>query len=978
MRMQYDVFISYKSQYVKIVNAVVHLLEEEGIKCWYAPRDLDNKGAGKDYDDEIVDAITAARVVIVILCDEALESKWVKIEITQAQEKNKLIIPYVISELSVSNGLRARLQSKHWIDAYPNPERNFALLVNNVKLELNKALEGENEAPLYRTIQEIDFNYDFDYEEGGVLYQAKEYNEAIRAYLASAERGNKKAQAILCDIFYELENKIEIIADDIWDVVERLAKMNYDYAQFIMHTKYYKDFANSIISFEYLKKAIKNNDIPLAFLRLGIHYGWGMGVKQNHTLASHYYRKAEQFGCTRAYSYLGQEYRWGNEKNKIDLAKSLEYYLKGAEAGDRRSIEGLVSYYNQEIQDFNKAKEWAQKAIDLGFDEGYCLMGDTELAENDNQPNANSIKWYKEAARRDVKQAFFDLAYGYWNNDNFSEAYKFAQQGYRVHDSGSIYLLGYLNETGYNETREINYPEAWRYYKEQFERFGTGANHLGRLYMDLDYQPENFDVNDLVKFLEIGAGNNDEEALRQLVRLFSEEKYGIKNIDKIARLYKQGAELGYPEYMYKYGLSFLENSEKIFNPFIGIEWLEKAAKKQYNDAIYRLIILYQEDSYADKERLYEWLAYVIRNDICDIKILPVLLSDGENATDVDTFTDFLIRILTDLQSKQVSLSEREQISHIVKILIANHIEQKRLINVETIQICKDIIEKNDIFEWWQDKNRLHAIQVLYPKFNPTLIEYSNEYNNFEQYYRFYRASKWEYALQKQDAILTQLFAPMMGNKSYVKLLNVQDLCASGLAEYWKNGLQNFTKEYKMLCERFQRHPIICKETLEYRETIPYFASTLAQEIKKQGLRCLLSLDSNFKSLQINVINIPDEQILTIAEKCSDELIQSFLISFVEIMIEADEILMNNYYTYKYYTESNYQKLSEQLNNYVDCLEKNHIEHSFPKYTPEKASQIFLSAPVTQVEEDFDKLLNVLISKPMSEHFNDLEDYDFDE
>lgn len=121
----HDVFISYKSQYVDIVKAISHVLEEENIRCWYAPRDLDSRSAGVDYDDAIFRAISACRVVVVVLTDEALESEWVKTEIAQAQNKRKLIIPYVVGKITCENGLLMRLQQKHWIDAYPNPERKF-------------------------------------------------------------------------------------------------------------------------------------------------------------------------------------------------------------------------------------------------------------------------------------------------------------------------------------------------------------------------------------------------------------------------------------------------------------------------------------------------------------------------------------------------------------------------------------------------------------------------------------------------------------------------------------------------------------------------------------------------------------------------------------------------------------------------------------------------------------------------------------
>lgn len=85
--MQYDVFISYKSKYVDIVKAIAHTLESEKIRCWYAPRDLDMRSAGKNYDDVIVETISNCKIVVVVLCNEALTSEWVQMEINQAQKK---------------------------------------------------------------------------------------------------------------------------------------------------------------------------------------------------------------------------------------------------------------------------------------------------------------------------------------------------------------------------------------------------------------------------------------------------------------------------------------------------------------------------------------------------------------------------------------------------------------------------------------------------------------------------------------------------------------------------------------------------------------------------------------------------------------------------------------------------------------------------------------------------------------------------
>ena len=51
------------------------MLEEENIRCWYAPRDLDSRSAGVDYDDAIYRAISACRVVVVVLTDEGIKEQ---------------------------------------------------------------------------------------------------------------------------------------------------------------------------------------------------------------------------------------------------------------------------------------------------------------------------------------------------------------------------------------------------------------------------------------------------------------------------------------------------------------------------------------------------------------------------------------------------------------------------------------------------------------------------------------------------------------------------------------------------------------------------------------------------------------------------------------------------------------------------------------------------------------------------------------
>ena len=133
MLMAHNLFISHEDSSLPFVEKMAKMFEQNDVFCWYAPRDLDQSSAGKEYDDELVMAIHEAEAVVVILNDLALKSIWVKREVSQAEKQGKMIYPFVRSELTINNGLLMRLEDKHLITAYPDPESKLPVLLNNVR-----------------------------------------------------------------------------------------------------------------------------------------------------------------------------------------------------------------------------------------------------------------------------------------------------------------------------------------------------------------------------------------------------------------------------------------------------------------------------------------------------------------------------------------------------------------------------------------------------------------------------------------------------------------------------------------------------------------------------------------------------------------------------------------------------------------------------------------------------------------------------
>ena len=131
--MPHDIFISYSSQNKEAADAICHVLEEKGIRCWIAPRNIPG---GSQYGDVIDNAIKSCRIVIVVFSEPAAASPWVTGELNVAFEEQKTIIPFRIDQTPLSGQTRVMLNQKHWIDAYPDYKTKFDDLIDAVMLAL--------------------------------------------------------------------------------------------------------------------------------------------------------------------------------------------------------------------------------------------------------------------------------------------------------------------------------------------------------------------------------------------------------------------------------------------------------------------------------------------------------------------------------------------------------------------------------------------------------------------------------------------------------------------------------------------------------------------------------------------------------------------------------------------------------------------------------------------------------------------------
>jgi hypothetical protein len=113
--MAYDVFISHSSLNKDVADAVCHALEQNGVRCWIAPRDIP---VGADYGTSIMQGIKNCAVFLLVFSDQANTSEAVRKEVERAvMGYKKIAVPFRLENIPYSDGLEYYLGESQWIDA---------------------------------------------------------------------------------------------------------------------------------------------------------------------------------------------------------------------------------------------------------------------------------------------------------------------------------------------------------------------------------------------------------------------------------------------------------------------------------------------------------------------------------------------------------------------------------------------------------------------------------------------------------------------------------------------------------------------------------------------------------------------------------------------------------------------------------------------------------------------------------------------
>ena len=128
--MGHQVFISYSTKDTTQAEWVRKILENNGITCWIAPRNIPG---GSNYAREIPPAIRECQVFVLMLSRNSESSIWVSKELDLAVNCRKVIIPMMLEDFIIGDEFNFLLTGAQRYAAYERKSEVMELLVKRVR-----------------------------------------------------------------------------------------------------------------------------------------------------------------------------------------------------------------------------------------------------------------------------------------------------------------------------------------------------------------------------------------------------------------------------------------------------------------------------------------------------------------------------------------------------------------------------------------------------------------------------------------------------------------------------------------------------------------------------------------------------------------------------------------------------------------------------------------------------------------------------
>ena len=143
--MTHQVFISYSFDDKEAADRICGALETESIACWMAPRDI---LPGVEWAEGIIEAIDAARILLLVLTESSNNSPQVVREVERAVGGRTPILTVRLENAPLTKSMSYFLGTHHWFDAVAPPlDDHLPRLVDAVRHGLERTSEGPSYVP---------------------------------------------------------------------------------------------------------------------------------------------------------------------------------------------------------------------------------------------------------------------------------------------------------------------------------------------------------------------------------------------------------------------------------------------------------------------------------------------------------------------------------------------------------------------------------------------------------------------------------------------------------------------------------------------------------------------------------------------------------------------------------------------------------------------------------------------------------------
>ena len=160
-------------------------------------------------------------------------------------------------------------------------------------------------------------------------------------------------------------------------------------------------------AYSWLLKAAEQG-VAGAQFNLGVCYANGQGVEQNYTEAVKWYRKAAEQGVAGTQFNLGVCYANGQGVEQ-SYSEAVKWYRKAANQGYAKAQNNLgCCYYNGQgvEQSYSEAVKWYRKAAEQGDADAQNNLGICYYCgQGVGQSYSEAVKWYQKAADQGDKNA---------------------------------------------------------------------------------------------------------------------------------------------------------------------------------------------------------------------------------------------------------------------------------------------------------------------------------------------------------------------------------------------------------------------------------------------------------------------------------------------------------------------------------------------------------------------------------------------